>query len=293
MDIRHILVPVDFGDASAEALELACELAAKLDAKLTLLHSFYVPRAAYGYDTMLWTADWLTDSRAELESLTADTKRRHADTEGVWLEGDPRTRIIEVAQQREVSLIVAGTHGRRGLSRLFFGSVASRLVQKSPVPLITTGAGPARASLRPRIRHIVVATDFGAPALQAQSLACEFASRFDARVTLVHAMPAFTSQLARTMPEGSLPTDLARRALNAELERAKEKVLKVDTVLVEGDPREQIARIAVDCRADLIAMGTHARRGLPRYLLGSVAETVVRTSEIPVLTTTCEARSAP
>jgi nucleotide-binding universal stress UspA family protein len=288
MDIRHILVPVDFGEASADALELSCELAAKLDAKLTLLHSFYVPPAAYGYAAMLWTADWSTASRAELESLAANTKRRHADTESVWLEGDPRLRILEIVSQRSVDLVVAGTHGRRGLSRLLFGSVASRLVRTSPVPLITTAAGQDHTSLRPRIRHILVATDFGDGAQQARELACGLATRLDARVTLLHVLPPTLPQLGRPMPAEFLPVDEAKVALAAELERVSQGVLKVDSILAEGDPREQILRIAADCNADLIAMGTHARRGLPRYLLGSVAEAVVRSSPIPVLTMTSE-----
>lgn len=287
MDIRHILVPVDFGEASAEALELSCELAKKLDARLTLLHSFYVPPATYGYEPMLWTADWLAASRADLQSLAADTKRRHAATDAVWLEGDPKLRIIEVAEQRSVDLIVAGTHGGRELSRLLIGSVAGRLVRTSPVPLITTAAAPPRASLRPRIHRILVATDFGEPAQHARAFACDLAARFDARVTLVHVLPPGL-QFGRKMPAQLPPLDAARGALGAELDRAKESVLKVDAVLAEGEPREQIVRVATECKADLIAMGTHARRGVPRYLLGSVAEAVVRSSHVPVLTTSGE-----
>ena len=288
MDLRHILVPIDFEEASRAALELACELAAKLDAKLTLLHSFYVPLVAYGYDTMLFAADWATASRAELEALTANTKRRHAKTEGVWLEGDPRLRILEVTRDRSVDLIVAGTHGRRGFSRLLFGSVAGRLVRTSPVPLITTAGGAERESLRPQIRHILVATDFGDPAREALAYACDLARRFDARITLVHVLPPTLPQIGRGLPAEFLPADEARTAMAAELERVKERVMKADSILAEGDPREQILRIAAECRADMLVMGTHARRGVPRYLLGSVAETVVRCAEIPVLTMTCE-----
>ena len=60
------------------------------------------------------------------------------------------------------------------------------------------------------------------------------------------------------------------------------------SAMSEGMSGSEILRIAGDCKADLIVMGTHARRGLPRYLLGSVAEAVVRSSPIPVLTMTSE-----
>ena len=94
------------------------------------------------------------------------------------------------------------------------------------------------------------------------------------------------------MPKEFLPVDAAKGALGAELERAKRSVLKVDGILAEGQPRDQIVRIASERKADMIAMGTHARRGVPRYLLGSVAEAVVRTSDVPVLTTTSETAGA-
>ena len=62
--------------------------------------------------------------------------------------------------------------------------------------------------------------------------------------------------------------------------------------MVEGDPRERILSAARELDADMIAMGTHARRGLSRVFMGSVAEAVVRTSEIPVLTTSADAEEA-
>lgn len=288
MHIGNILVPVDFGEASADALDLAIRMAAKLGAKLTLLHAFYVPPMAYSYDPTAWVTDWATASRAQLAALTAATKQRHLDSESLWMEGEPRTCIVDAARDKSADLIVLGTHGRRGVSRLFFGSVAERLVRTSPVPLITTAAGAQRIGFGPRLRHLLVATDFGEPAQRARSLACALARRFDARVTILHVVPWLSASLARTLPAEAEVVAKAKLALKAELELAKQEATGVDSLLVEGDPRERILSAAREVNADLVAMGTHARHGLSRVFLGSVAEAVVRASEIPVLTLSSE-----
>jgi nucleotide-binding universal stress UspA family protein len=283
MPIRHILVPVDFGEASADALDLGIRIAAKLGAKLTLLHVFHVPPMAYGDDPTLWVTDWATASRAQLEALTAATKRRHLDSESLWMDGDPRTCIVEAARDRSADLIVAGTRGR-SVTRILFGSVAERLVRTAPVPLITTAAGGHSVGLEPRFRHLMVATDFGEPSQQARSFACALARRFDARVTLIHVVPWLSASITRAFPAEAEVVAKAKLALEAELELAKQEATGVDSLLVEGEPRERILSAAREMKADLIAMGTHARRGLSRVFMGSVAEAVVRASEIPVLT---------
>lgn len=288
MQIRNILVAVDFGEASADALDLAIGIAAKVGAKLTLLHAFYVPPMAYSYDPTPWVTDWCSASRAQLDALTATAKRRHADSVALWMEGDPRTCILDAVRDQSVDLVVAGTHGRHPVARLLFGSVADRLVRTAPVPLITTCGAPPRIGLGPRIRHVMVATDFGEPSQRARAFACGLARRFEARVTLVHVVPWLSAALARRLPAEAKLVEQAKLALMTELALAKQEIDSVDSLLVEGDPRERILSAARDLGADMIAMGTHARRGLSRVFLGSVAEAVVRTAELPVLSASAE-----
>jgi len=283
--MRNILVPVDFGEASLRALDLGVKLAAKFDAKLTVIHAFHIPPAAYGYESLSWVADWANASRRDLEALTASTKRRHANTESRWVEDDPRLAIIDAAAELKADLIIAGTHGRGVVSRLLYGSVAARLVRTSPVPLITTSASAQEAEIDPGIRHILIATDFGEPAQRARSIACEIARRCDAGVTLLHVVPPSPRG---PLPDGEATPAAAKLALEAELELTKTQASRVDSVLVHGDPRAEILNVARARNADLIAMGTHGRRGLSRLLLGSVAEAVARTATEPVLTTAAQ-----
>jgi nucleotide-binding universal stress UspA family protein len=129
--------------------------------------------------------------------------------------------------------------------------------------------------------HVLVATDFGKPAQRAVELGADFAKVFDANLTLLF---VFSFPL---MPS-SLQLDTLRQQgqamLDAEVAKLKARLPAVIGLMRAGSPWEEILAEAKENQADLIVMGTHGRRGLPRGLLGSVAERVVRMARVPVLT---------
>lgn len=136
--------------------------------------------------------------------------------------------------------------------------------------------------------RILVPVDFGPGSSHALELAIDLARRFDAKVTLLHvvSLPApYTLAYAEGLswPVNELDT-AAKRELDAVRRQAEKKYSNVETVVVSGDPREQIVEVAREANMDLIVMATNARRGLARAFLGSVAERVVRTAPVPVLT---------
>ena len=143
----HILVPTDFGPASDAALACAKEMASRFDARLSLLHVVTDPLA-----TGVWTPDvyvatspevrdrFLRSARERLEAaLTAEERARFAVTIEARV-GVPAAIIEDFVREQKADLVVMGTHGRRGLSHLFLGSVAERLVRHAPCPVLTTHA---------------------------------------------------------------------------------------------------------------------------------------------------------
>ncbi len=137
-------------------------------------------------------------------------------------------------------------------------------------------------------QHILVATDFGEVSAHALDRALDLARDLDARVTIVHVAPMPPYYYAAYAEGLAWPTDelegAARRALDETLASAKRRWEKVESLLLLGVPRTQIVEAVTSQKADLVVMGTHGRRGVVRALLGSVAENVVRTSPVPVLT---------
>jgi nucleotide-binding universal stress UspA family protein len=135
----------------------------------------------------------------------------------------------------------------------------------------------------------LVPTDFSAQAEHALEYACTLASRLDATIHLlsVIGVPALGGpQLGAAMAASMVDTmiDDNQRGLDRLADQCRERGKVGEVLLRTGDARGVICETAVELDADLIVMGTHGRHGLSRALLGSVAEYVVRTSNIPVLT---------
>jgi len=141
VQIRRILHPTDFSPSSAYALGYAAALAREFGAKLYLLHVVEdVARALY-FDMLQAPpiADIIGEierqARKELDKILAEEK--DLPVERLLRRGVPFGEIIRVAREVEADLIVMGTHGRSGFKHALFGSVAEKVVRKSPCPVLT------------------------------------------------------------------------------------------------------------------------------------------------------------
>ncbi len=141
----------------------------------------------------------------------------------------------------------------------------------------------------PEINKILSPVDFSDTSEAALRYAIDLASRLNASVEVVHAFspPSFA------LPDGAIiaqPNYLAevsnelQKSLDELVRRYSGRGVQLEAKLVEGIPASEITRLAEEDEANLIVMGTHGRTGLNHLLLGSVAERVVRTSKMPVLT---------
>lgn len=137
---RQILVPVDFEAPSLEALEVAIDLALCFDAKLTILHAWMVPAAAYSATVNIPAAYWTAIEDAATEQLKGTVegaRKRLPRAESILAKGPPSDLILAAADRTKADLIVMGTHGRRGMSHVLLGSMAEKIVRLSPVPVLT------------------------------------------------------------------------------------------------------------------------------------------------------------
>ncbi|MEO6773672.1 MAG: universal stress protein [Kofleriaceae bacterium] len=140
---KIILVPVDFSAGSNAALDYAVGLAAKLDAKLTLLNVIGVQMLGVEYDMPVAasTVQLIYDSNQQaLDRLVTANQDKASFATALLETGDPRTLIETVARKLGADLIVMGTHGRRGLRRLLLGSVAEAVVRSAPCPVLLVRA---------------------------------------------------------------------------------------------------------------------------------------------------------
>jgi nucleotide-binding universal stress UspA family protein len=286
---RNILAATDFSETAERAAALAGTLARRFSADLHLLHVVVLIEDS--------TLD--ADGRDQLERLlvTGEEARRKllekspgnhdASVTPHLVRGiDPDEVIVETASNLGCELIVMGTHGRRGLSHFLLGSVAERVVRTSPAPVLSLRAD---AVVRPDgIARILVPYDFSDASAAAVRQAAAWANALDAEITLLHVVepvvyPEFYSV-------DVLPDDLMMRLTTRSeeaLDKAAAELLegRSCTTLVEvGRAADTIVNLADPERFDLVVMATRGLSGLEHVLLGSVAESVLRRSKVPMLT---------
>lgn len=140
---RTVLCPVDFDPNSLAALDIACENAAESGGKVFLLHVVPVSVPALGQPIALEPLTGAEDAaRQRLEQLASQKLAGQVAYEVVAVTGDPAVEILRAAAELKVDVIVMATHGRAGLSRLFLGSVAERVVRDSQRPVLTVRIQP-------------------------------------------------------------------------------------------------------------------------------------------------------
>ena len=146
-----------------------------------------------------------------------------------------------------------------------------------------------------RIARILCPTDFSDASAQAFEHAAFVARWYHARLTAVHAlMPLVTPVAVLAGPADSIVAEVerARQQIGLDSAAAARLGIDVDVVVETGEPTRCILNLAAALPADLIVMGTHGRSGFAHLVLGSVAESVVRTAECPVLTVRDSSRVA-
>ncbi len=138
-----------------------------------------------------------------------------------------------------------------------------------------------------RFEKILVPTDGSKAAVDAAETAFDLAEQLDAEITVLSVVE---DALVDDKIYGNPPADVERVreiATNAAediAERAEERGITADPVVVKGDPATEILEQAENADVDMIAMGTHGRSGIDRVLLGSVADKIVRQADVPVFT---------
>lgn len=196
----------------------------------------------------------------------------------------PAEAIVEYAEAHDVDLVVAGTHGRRGLQRLLIGSVAEEVLRTAPCPVLTVRTNGQRHAAW-NVENILAPVDFSEGSEMAVRHARELALTYGAQITLLHAVEEVMYPSAYGMEMADVPgPEVIDRVEQSLATMAKERIgyehVVVDSVV--GYAPSVILDYQEEHDVDLTVISTHGRSGLERLLLGSVTERVVRRSSSPV-----------
>jgi nucleotide-binding universal stress UspA family protein len=142
VEIKNLLFATDFSEGSSLALPYAVDLAKRYRAKLFLVHVVYDLTKTAGWYVPNTSVDEIyrdieKSARAELERFSKEETTGVAEIEYAVLKGTPYEEITKFVAENKIDLIVLGTHGRKGIDRVLFGSTAEQIVRNAPCPVLS------------------------------------------------------------------------------------------------------------------------------------------------------------
>ncbi|SNS85485.1 Nucleotide-binding universal stress protein, UspA family [Ekhidna lutea] len=276
--MKKILVPYDFSKVSEHALDFACQIADKADSDIMLLNVIEHPTADSFKTLGMQNIDpmeqlYIKKMYETTQNKLADVvfKAKYADDRiatKIQL-GNPFKTIIDQITEEKVSLLVVGTEGSEGLNEFFVGSNAEKIVRKATCPVITV---QDKCEIEP-IEKIVFASDFQHTDDEFIGQLLDLQRKFEAQLNIVkiNTPASFTS---------------TRHDTKQMEDFVKKYSIENYTIDIYNYKNEEdgIILYAEDIKADMIALGTHQRKGVGHFLAGSIAEDVVNHSQFPVWT---------
>jgi len=293
---RSILVPLDGSSYSLQALPLAELLAAKSGATVHLVKVHQPPPLWFSHPELpvnmaeFDVAEW----HREADYLEGVARRfavnSHLEVKHRVLDGEVSSSIEEFAVAQGVDLVVMTTHGYSGITRLWLGSTADKLIRRLSIPMLVVHPVHDTAIVPARIGRILMPLDGSRLSASILDQARTFALSNAAELVLA----MIVEPLPPTVPPVPYPLGLPpvseetrmleyQRYLDAVRIRLEDEGLQVQTRVLMGKVARQITEVAVREHCDLIMMATHGAGGLDRLLMGSVTAQVVRRARVPVL----------
>lgn len=294
IEIKRILCPIDFSEASRHALDHAVALAGWYGGHVSTLH-IYEPAPAGASGTLMGPYPFrpiptVIDVSRMREALGDFVRAAGApDPVDVCIEpGRTADVIVDRARTLPADLIAIGTHGVGGFDHLVLGSVAEKVLRKATCPVLTV---PPRVRVTSKLpfRRLLCPVDFSDSSVAALHMAFSIAQESDAELTILHVLEGWPSEEAL---EGDAVLAPYYRTQEGEMAHRLERLIPESvrdwcvpkTRLGRGKSYREILGIATEDGADLIVMGVHGRNVLDLMLFGSTTNHVVRRATCPVLT---------
>lgn len=301
---KRILMPIDGSPNSEHTLEWGIGFAKALNAEVAFLHVLENPVSrVYGLPGGASYVDDMMQDLREAGNTVLENAKYRANEVGVacdaFMREDEHPARAILHAEATYDLTVMGTHSRRGLDRLFLGSITEGVLRQSEKPhlilrCLDEGTPTSSAKEQVAFKHFLLPIDGSAASNSAVEEGLQLAQSLSASVTFLHVveMPITVYTMPESMVyEPSIREDLkkvAQEVLEKAERRASELGVEAVGRLVDSpNIRAETAILEAEGAFDLTVMATHGRRGLNRVLLGSVTEGVLRQSLVPHLIVKC------
>jgi nucleotide-binding universal stress UspA family protein len=301
-EFKNILFPVDLSKTSAKMVPYVLLMANRFQSKI---HILFVLREIDHFTEMYVSKDtvrnFYTDTIKGCEKSLYEFQEKHfnqfSNASSKVAIGDISEEIAKYIKSEKIDLMILGTHGRKGMDKIFFGSIAERLLKTAMIPIFLVNPYKSKLSVpidatnlkiqkRPRI---LFAVDLSEISIKLVPFVELLAQKFQAEIHLITVVrPA--GYFTAVYQEGhSLESfnDIIIDETKAKLIDFKNQNFNgfpdAKAHVDYGDIPEEIIDHINDKKIDFLVMGTHGRKGIDKILFGSVAERVAKTSPVPIL----------
>lgn len=282
---ENIVIAYDGSEFSKAALRESSYWIMRHGGKASLVHSVFFDEEEFVVDPDQ------REKRFELGKKMCYQSREEISTEfgldgnleALVCEGEPHDVIVDIATAKNADLIAMGTHGRKGLKKLFMGSVTSRVIVSSSCDVLIVKKPCLDCT--GRYASLLVSFDGSEFSKKALEKACELSKIDGSEITAVYVIPRYEEMIeffASSLIKENLYHD-AEKIMEKARSIAIEKGLKMNTEIAEGDEADKIIETANRLKSDLIIRGTHGWSGINRAIIGSVAERVIINAPCPIL----------
>ena len=226
-----------------------------------------------------------------INRIASSLREEGLKADPVVLYGSAADKILDHADKNNIDLIVMATHGRSGISRWWVGSVAEKVISAAKTPMLLVPAkkaGKTETAGKLTISKIVIPLDGSDTGQAALPYAETLARKMGASISLIQIIPS-PGTMDPSIPGGAYwikfveaVNDTAKDYLTGIAKKLSNQGFQTTYEVITGDPAYKIVEYAEHATASLIAMSTHGRSGIARWVLGSVTDKVLHGAKTPV-----------
>ena len=270
--MKRILVPTDFSSQAENALKVAVKIATKHNSEIYLLHSLDMPTQIRGVQNNASMPESLYFIKLAEKSFEVLLKKDYLgpiEIHEAIGHDEIYSDINRTVKEKDIDLIVMGSHGANGFKELFIGSNTEKVVRTANIPVLVIKNEHTDFN----IKDFVFATDFGEESRWSFTQAQKFAKAMDAQMHLLFV----------NTPAGFKTTEQANSLMQDFIKDSKQEnhTINIHNAFSVEDGILQFAKMK---GAKLIGTSTHGRRGLSHFFNGSISEDLVNHANMPVIT---------
>lgn len=284
--LKKILVPLDGSELGEVALVYAKELAGAINLEVQMACATERQDEATHRMCGLYLDKVAERMRTQVKRINSES-----DVKTVVVDGNPATALVEYSEKEGIDLIIMMSHGRSGIMQWAMGSTANKVIQRSQTPVLLVRASAKSSKRRPVhiFNKILVPLDGSQIGEAALPYVKIIAQALDCEVILLGVVEIIQHIHTIGGPDHFTYSEQQIEQMKSEVAKYLEKVSeqfvngKTHTILRVGDPAQEVIKLSAEENVNLVAMSSHGKSGIIRWVMGSVSSKVLQAGKTPLL----------